>query len=439
MHQFRRLESVVSGVGSKLAEGGALEGSRSVGPLGARRGAEPSAEEAQPWTRESFLPFGAPQIEEEDIEEVAATLRSGWLGAGQRLQRFERSFAAYRRAEHVVGMASASSALHLSLVASGIGAGDEVLTSAMTYCATVNAILHAGARPVPVDVDPLTWNIDPAAVERAITPRTKALVPVHFAGRPCDMDALVDIARRHDLVLIEDCAHAIEAEHRGRAAGTFGAFGCFSFAVGKNLTTGEGGMVIAADAERAARVRRLSHHGLEKNAWERFGGSGFQQAWVVEAGFKGGMTDLQAALGLGQLARIERNRARRVELWQRYEDAFADLPLQLPARVEAHQRHALHLFSVLVDEQRAGLGRDELVARILARGVGVGVHYPCVAEHPHYQAALGWSPAELPVATRIGRTTLSLPFSPALSDQDVADVVRAVRCAFGASARIAAA
>jgi dTDP-4-amino-4,6-dideoxygalactose transaminase len=377
-------------------------------------------------SRESFLVFGAPLIGEEEVAEVVACLRSRWIGTGPRTAQFEKEFAAYVNSEHAVAVNSCTAALHISLLAAGIGPGDEVITTPLTFCATVNAIVHAGATPVLADVDPVSMNLDPAEVARCITPRTRALVPVHFAGRACALDSLMALAARHRLQVIEDCAHAIETEYHGRRAGTFGDYGCFSFYVTKNVITGEGGMIVTQRAETADRIRILALHGMSKDAWKRFTDDGYRHYQVVECGFKYNMTDLQAAIGLHQLRRVEQNWRRRSEIWQRYLDAFRDLPLGLPAPVEPGTRHAHHLFTVLVDEATCGLARDEFLAAMTSQNIGVGVHYLSVPEHPYYQRAFGWEPRTWPHAQRIGRQTVSLPLSAALTEADVADVIDAV-------------
>ena len=375
--------------------------------------------------KDRFLVFGAPAIEDAEIQEVVASMRSGWLGTGPKVARFQEAFRAYRDAGHAVAVNSCTAALHLSLVASGVGPGDEVITTALTFCATANSIIHAGATPVPVDVDD-TMNIAPEAVAAAVTPRTRALLPVHFAGRPCAMDELLAIAARSDLKLIEDCAHAIESEYHGRKTGTFGDFGCFSFYVTKNIVTGEGGMILTNDAESADRLRVLALHGMSKDAWKRFSDEGYKHYQVVAAGFKYNMMDLQAAIGLHQLERVESYWLRRQRVWNRYNEAFAELPLQLPAAPEAGTKHAFHLYSILVDEAVAGLSRDAFLNAMTRHNVGVGVHYLCLAEFPYYQETFGWRPEDFPNATRIGRQTVSLPISAKLSDDDVEDVIRAV-------------
>lgn len=377
--------------------------------------------------RERFLTFGAPLIGEAEIAEVVDSLRSGWLGTGPKVARFERDFAAYKGADQAVAVNSCTAALHLSLLAAGLGPGDEVITTPLTFCATVNAILHAGATPVLADVDPITFNLDPAAVAARITPRTRAILPVHFAGRPCNMGALVALAEQHDLRVIEDCAHAIESTYEGQAIGTFGDFGCFSFYVTKNVVTGEGGMILARRAEDAARLKTLALHGMSHDAWKRFSDSGYRHYQVVECGFKYNMMDLQAAIGLHQLARVEASWQRRRAIWARYQDAFADLPVTRPAESDPRSRHAHHLYTLLVDEARCGRTRDDFLEHMTAQRIGVGVHYLSLPEHPYYQDRLGWRPVDTPNAMRIGRQTVSLPLSPALTDADVADVIAAVR------------
>ena len=374
-----------------------------------------------------FIVFGAPSIERDEIDEVVRCLESGWIGTGPRVARFEKEFAQYKSQPFAAAVSSCTAAMHLSVLAAGIGQGDEVITTPMTFCATVNAIVHAGATPVLADVDPLTMNIDPAEVEARITPQTKAILPVHFAGRAANMDALTEIAARHRLKIIEDCAHAIETEYHGRKAGTFGDFGCFSFYATKNVTTGEGGMVLTRNEEDLARIKMLALHGMSKDAWKRFSDEGYKHYFVVETGFKYNMMDLQAALGIHQLQRVESNWRRREEIWQQYNKAFAGLPVALPAETEPDTRHAYHLYTILIDEARAGITRDEFLDAMTARDIGVGVHYLSVPEHPVYQDKFGWRSEDYPHAMRTGRQTVSLPLSAGLTDAEVARVIAAVR------------
>jgi len=376
---------------------------------------------------DEFLTFGAPAIEQPEIDEVVDSLESGWLGTGPKTQQFAEDFAAYIDAAYAQPVNSCTAALHLSLECLELEPEDEVITTPMTFCSTVNTIVHAGATPVLADVDPETMNIDPEAVERAVTEQTAAIMPVHFAGRPCEMDALCEIASRHDLALIEDCAHAVETQYDGQHAGTFGDFGCFSFYVTKNVVTGEGGMVVTPSEGAAERLDRLALHGMSQDAWKRYDSDGFSHYKVVEAGYKYNMMDLQAAIGLHQLERVEANWQRRYEIWDRYQKAFEDLPVETPAPTPDEHRHARHLYTLLIDESRTGLDRNEFLDDLQSQNVGGGIHYLSVPEHPYYRERFGWDPDDYPHATRIGRQTVSLPLAPNLTERDVDDVIEAVR------------
>ncbi|MBW2119079.1 MAG: DegT/DnrJ/EryC1/StrS family aminotransferase [Deltaproteobacteria bacterium] len=378
--------------------------------------------------RKDFLVFGSPAIEEAEIEEVVDSLRSGWLGTGPKVARFENDFASYKGMEesHIAAVNSCTAALHLSMIAAGIGPGDEVITTALTFCATVNAIIHAGAIPVLADINPQTMNIDPAEIMSKITSKTRAILPVHFAGRCCDMDSIMEIANRHDLKVIEDCAHAMETEYHGKKCGTFGEFGCFSFYVTKNVVTGEGGIIMARRIEDIDRIKTLALHGMNKDAWHRFGDDGYKHYYVVEAGFKYNMTDLQAAIGIHQLKRVEKNWLRRQEIWGRYQRVFKDLPVTCPSEPDPDTRHGYHLYTILIDEDRTGMSRDEFLDKMTSQNIGVGVHYLSVPEHPFYQQTLGFRPEDFPHAMGVGRQTVSLPFSTKLADEDVGDVIGAV-------------
>jgi len=386
-----------------------------------------NSDETKP-VRDNFLVFGCPRIEEAEIEEVVATLRSGWLGTGPKVAQFESDFAHYKNIDssNVAAVNSCTAALHVSMIAAGLGPGDEVITTALTFCATVNAIIHTGATPVLVDVVKDTMNIDPDAIENAITPKTRAIVPVHFAGRPCDMDSIMDIAKRHDLKIIEDCAHAIESEYKSQKIGTLGDFGCFSFYVTKNIVTGEGGMVLAREQKDIDRIKIISLHGMTKDAWKRFSDSGHKHYKVIECGYKYNMMDLQAAIGIHQLKKINLYWDIRQKIWQRYQQELSNLNVSLPADPDPNSRHAYHLYSILIDEKVCGVSRDSFLDKMIAQNIGIGVHYLCIADHPFYQSKYGWNPDDYPNATRIGQQTVSLPLSAKLTNEDVADVVKAV-------------
>jgi dTDP-4-amino-4,6-dideoxygalactose transaminase len=391
-----------------------------------------ASDELSNWTagqpvREKYLIFGSPQVLEAEIEEMVATLRSCWIGTGPRVTAFEKAFGEYVGARHALAVNSCTAALHLSLIAAGIGPGDEVIEPSLTFAASANTVIHAGGRPVLADVDRTTMCLDPIDVARRITPRTRALLPVHFAGRPCAMAALLELAQRHRLKIIEDCAHAIETLYHGRHAGTLGDFGAFSFYVTKNVVTGEGGMVTTADAEAAARIKTLALHGMSADAWKRFSDDGFKQYEVVAPGFKYNMTDMQAALGIHQLRRVEANLARREEIWSRYDSALASLPVFLPAAPEKGTRHARHLYTLLLDIDRLRAGRDEIQLALHRQRIGTGIHYKALHLHRYYAETFGTTRGTLPQAEWISDRTLSLPLSPKLGDDDVEDVILAVR------------
>ena len=379
-----------------------------------------------------FIVFGSPLISAEDIQEVVDTLESGWLGTGPKVAQFERDFADYKAttATHCAAVNSCTAALHVSMIAAGISSGDEVITTPLTFCATINAIIHAGATPVLADINPHTYNIDPKSIEAVISERTKAILPVHFAGRACEMDEIMVLAKQHNLILIEDCAHAIETEYHGQKAGTFGDFGCFSFYVTKNVVTGEGGMVIAKNEAAINRVKMLALHGMSKDAWHRFGDAGFKHYQVVECGFKYNMMDIQAALGIHQLARVETNWQHRQSIWQSYQQAFVDLAITCPKEPDINTRHGYHLYNLLVDEAKTGISRDKFLDAMTSRKIGVGVHYLSIPEHPFYQKTFNWKPEDYPNAMKIGRQTISLPLSAKLNEGDVKNIILSVNSIF---------
>jgi|ETNmetMinimDraft_13_1059891.scaffolds.fasta_scaffold02236_5 dTDP-4-amino-4,6-dideoxygalactose transaminase len=374
-----------------------------------------------------FITFGSPSIHEAEIEEVVAVMESGWLGTGPRVAQFEKAFSEYKGVMFTAAVNSCTAALHLSMLAANLQPGDEVITTPLTFCATVNAIIHANGVPVLADIDPDTFNINPAQVEARITPKTKAILPVHFAGRPCRMDHLCALADTYGLKMIEDCAHAIETEYHGKKAGTFGNFACFSFYVTKNVITGEGGMVIARSEEDIADIKILGLHGMSKDAWKRFSDEGYKHYSVVKCGYKYNMTDLQAAIGIHQLKRVERNWLRRQSIWLQYNDAFSDLPIGLPLPPEPDTRHAYHLYTIMLDEEKTVIRRDAFLNDMTKRNIGVGVHYLSIAEHPYYQKRYSWKPEDYPCAMKIGRQTVSIPLSPKLTDADVAKIITTVR------------
>jgi dTDP-4-amino-4,6-dideoxygalactose transaminase len=313
------------------------------------------------------------------------------------------------------------------MLAIGIKPGDEVIVPTMTFAATANAVIHAGGRPVFADCERDTMNIDPADIERKITRHTKAIIPVHFAGRPCNMKAIMCIAKKNKLKVIEDCAHAIESEYHGKKTGTFGELGCFSFYVTKNIVTGEGGMVVTDKKEYADEIKVLGLHGLSKDAWRRFGDQGYKHYQVVYAGFKYNMMDIQAAIGIHQLPRISKYWKRRKEIWDQYDRSFVNLPVFTPAPPETNTRHALHLYTLLLDIDNLDITRDQFMDKMTKNNIGIGVHYIALHLHPYYRKTFGYKKGDFPNAEWISERTVSLPLSAKLSGKDVDDIVSSVK------------
>lgn len=377
--------------------------------------------------RDKYLVFGSPAIEEPEINEVLDSLRSGWLGTGPKVAKFEEMFQQYIGVKYAMAVNSCTAGLHLSMLVAGLGPGDEVITTSMTFCATVNCIIHTGAKPVLIDCDRQTMLIDPQRIEEAITPRTKAIVPVHLCGRTCDMDVIMKIASRHHLLVIEDAAHAIEAVYKGKKIGNIGDLTSFSFYVTKNLVTGEGGMVTTNNSDFADKIKIYALHGMSKDAWKRFSDEGYRHYQVVYPGFKYNMMDLQAAIGLHQITRMGDNLKRRNEIWQAYNEAFADLPILLPPPDEPDTVHARHLYTLMIDKERCGITRDEFMQKLHKMNIGTGVHYIGIHLHPYYRDRFGYNPEDFPNASWISERTVSIPLSPKLSDTDVSDIIQSIR------------
>jgi len=378
-----------------------------------------------PPRRSAFLPFSPPTIGEEEIQEVVDTLRSTWISTGPKTKRFEGEFASFLGAPGALALNSCTAALHTALKALGVGPGDEVITTPITFAASVNVIEHVGARPVLVDVEPDTLNIDPRAVAAAITPRTRVLLPVHFAGHPADLDPLRELARAHGCAVVEDAAHALPASYKGRRIGSEGNPVAFSFYATKNLTTGEGGM-LAADPEFLAQARVISLHGMSRDAWKRYdaGGSWFYE--VLLPGFKYNMTDIQAALGLWQLRKLERFQQRRREVVSQYDRAFGAEPaLEVPV-TRPEVEHAWHLYVLRLREDGLTIGRDRFIQELTERNIGTSVHFIPIHIHPYYRDKYNFTPDSFPVAHENFRRMLSLPLNPGLTDRDVSDVIEAV-------------
>lgn len=385
---------------------------------------------AQDRSTDGFLPFALPDIGEEEIAGVVECLRSGWLTTGPRTRRFEADFAEFVGARHALAVNSATAGLHLSLEAMGLGPGDRVLTTPYTFTATAEVVRYLGADPVFVDIEPLSMNIDPAAVEAALAAdeTIKVLVPVHLAGLSCDMRALEASASRHGVRILEDAAHALPASHDGRTIGTIGAATVFSFYATKTIATGEGGMIVTDDDAIARRASVMRLHGIDRDVFDRY--SSDKPSWyyeVVAPGYKYNMTDIAAAIGLAQLAKAHAFRDRRAEIAARYTAAFADLPLTLPAIGAPGDLHAWHLYIVRLDEQELTIGRNEFIERLSAVGIGTSVHFIPLHLQPYWRDRYRLSADDFPIATDSYERAVSLPIYTRMTDADVERVIDAVR------------
>lgn len=385
-----------------------------------------------------MLPYARPSITEAEIAEVEACLRSGWLATGPRAGRFEEMLAARLGVRHALGASTGTAALHLALLGCGVRPGDEVITTPMTWVSTANVILHAGAVPVFADVDPETLNLDPARVAEVIGPRTRAILPVHFAGQPCDEDAFVALARDHRLALVEDAAHALGAEHRGRPIGSLADATMFSFHPAKNATTGEGGAVTTDSDEIAERVRLLRFHGIAQTPESRFGGRGPVAYDVVEAGFKYNLSDIQAAIGIHQLARLDEMNERRRRLAEAYRERLAAVPHVAPLGTAPWpHRHAWHILVVSIEPDALAIGRDEVISALRARGIGAGLHFVPLHLQTLYRPMVP-DPSRLAAATGANCRILTLPLFPDMADADVDMVVDGLAAVLRENARAGA-
>jgi perosamine synthetase len=388
--------------------------------------------------RSDFLPFHLPLIGAAEEEAVLRALRSGWLTTGAEAHAFEREFARAVGATHAVAVNSCTAALHLALEAAGIGAGDEVILPTMTFAASAEVVSYLGARPVLVDCDADTLNIDPDQVARAVSPRTRAIMPVHFAGHPCDMDAVRALAARHRLVIVEDAAHALPARYRNRPVGAIGDMTCFSFYATKTITTGEGGMLTTEDAATADRVRTMSLHGIGRDAWKRYSAEGSWYYEISAPGYKYNLTDLAAALGRAQLRQCEEFLHARQRIARRYDAAFADLPEILRPACRPDVDHAWHLYVIRISPERLAISRSAFIEALRSERIGTSVHFIPLHMHPYYRSTYGYAPTDFPVAQQAFERAVSLPIYPRMSDADVDDVVDAVTRIVRASRKRAA-
>ncbi|MFH1097669.1 MAG: DegT/DnrJ/EryC1/StrS family aminotransferase [Candidatus Desantisbacteria bacterium] len=381
--------------------------------------------------RDTFLSFHQALLGEEEEASIIQTLRSGWLTTGPKTKQFEAEFARYANAEHAIAVNSCTAALHLSLIAAEIGEGDEVITTPMTFCATANVIVQVQATPVFVDVDPITLNIDVNKIEEKITSKTKAIMPVHYAGCPCEMDAILELAKKYNLFVIEDAAHATESEYHGKKVGSIGDMTAFSFYATKNLTTAEGGMLTTNSKELEEKVRIFALHGMSKDAWKRYSPEGYQHYQVLHPGFKYNMADIQASLGLCQLAKIEDFLKIRQKHVAAYDEAFKDMDSITRIGRIPDIKHAEHLYAIMVKTEMLNASRDMILSCLQKENIGVSVHFQTLHLQPYYRQQFGFSEGAFPVAEYAGERILSLPLYPGLKEQDVDDVIKAVRKVVG--------
>lgn len=385
--------------------------------------------------RTAFLPFALPHITQAEIDEVVDTLRSGWLTTGPKTKRFEREFAECVQAPHALAVNSATAAMHLALDAIGLRPGDEVIVPVYTFTATAEVVVYFGAKPVFVDVNPVTCNLDPAQLEQHITPRTRAIMVVHIAGLPADMDAILAIARTHGLPVIEDAAHAFPAKYKGRMIGSIGDLTAFSFYATKTLSTGEGGMLTTANPEYAERASLMALHGISKDAWKRYTAEGSWYYEVLHAGYKYNMTDLAASLGLHQLARSQWLLERRRAIARRYTEAFSQLPeLETPPELE-YAEHAWHLYLLRLHPELLNITRDAFIQGLMQARIGCSVHFIPLHLHPFYRDTYHLEAGDFPAALHSYQRAISLPIYPSMTDEDVEDVIYAVEKIVGANQR----
>ena len=375
----------------------------------------------------AFLPFHAPDIGDEEIRSVVETLRSGWLTTGAKVQQFEKDFAKYTGALHAVAVNSGTAALHLALDAIGINQGDEVIVPTMTFTATAEVVHYFKAHPVLVDCEPDTLNIDPDQIEKKITPKTRAIIPVHFGGHPCDMERIIHIARKYNLKIIEDAAHALPSYYRGKTIGTIGDITCFSFYVTKTITTGEGGMATTDSSEWAERMRMMSLHGISKDAWKRYFSEGSWYYEVVSPGYKYNLTDIAAAIGIEQLKKCDRFWEARQRVAAAYDVAFSDLVEVRTPVFPCDMQHAWHLYVLQLNLEHLEIDRNEFIAALKEAHIGTSVHFIPLHLHPFYRDSFGYKPQDFPNATAAFERIISLPIFSRMTESDIERVTAAVK------------
>ena len=377
--------------------------------------------------RKTYLKFSEPTISDEEINEVAQTLKSGWLTTGEKAKTFEEKFAHYIGTKHAVSVSSGTAALFLSLLVNDIVPGDEVITTPFTFISTANIIIHLGANPVFVDIEDDTYNINPLKAQRAVTQKTKAIIPVHYSGQPCDMKSLMQTAKVHKLHVIEDAAHALGAEYYGKKVGSLGNLTCFSFFPTKNITSGEGGMIVLDDTKKAERLLRLRLHGMSKDGWKRYAKEGSWYYEVHEPGYKFNLSDINAALGMIQLNKINQLNRKRELLVKLYLRAFSEIPGIKTLTVRPEMKNSWHIFPIWVDKKILGIDRNALIKELWKRNIGTSVHFIPIHLQPFYQKKFHYKRGDFPVAEKIYEGIISLPLFPNMEEKDVNDVIEAIK------------
>ncbi len=375
-----------------------------------------------------FITFGKPCYDKNDIKLVNEILKSKWIGTGKKTLEFENNFSNYKNIKYSLALNSCTAALHLSLLTLNIKKGDEVITTPLTFCSTINSILHVGAVPVLADIDENTLNIDPKKILKKINKKTKAIIVVHFAGLSCDMDEILKISKKHSIRVIEDCAHAIETKYKNKQAGTLGDTGCFSFYSTKNITTSEGGMLTTKNKKLADRVKKLRLHGLSRDAWKRYSNVGRYRTYdIYEPGFKYNLTNMNAALGINQLKKINFFWKKRKKIWDFYNSKLSDLPIKLPPKIPKGYKHAYHLYTIIIDKSKTNKSREEAINYLQKNRIGIGIHYNSIQSFKYYKNKVKFSNAELKVSDSICKNIFSIPIYPDLKKVDQIYIIKKIK------------
>lgn len=375
-----------------------------------------------------FITFGKPCYDKNDIKLVNEVLKSKWIGTGKKTLEFENNFSKYKNIKYSLALNSCTAALHLSLLSLNIKKGDEVITTPLTFCSTINTILHVGGIPVLADINENTLNIDPEQILKKVTKKTKAIIVVHFAGLSCDMDKILKISKKYSIKIIEDCAHAIETRYRNKQAGTFGDTGCFSFYSTKNITTSEGGMIITKKKAIAERVKNLRLHGLSRDAWKRYSMRGKYKSYdIFETGFKYNLTNINAALGINQLKKVEIFWKKRKKIWDFYNKSLIDLPIKLPPKIPKNYKHAYHLYTIVLDNKKTKKTREEITAFLQKNQIGIGIHYNAIQSFKFYKDKVKFKKNELKVSDSICKNIFSIPIYPDLKKSDQIYIVKKIK------------